>query len=535
MSTVPGAPKGTTRAAARARPPAYIWVPSVAIAIAMLMPPVYLGVRAADAGTGVFDILLNVRTFDILVRTFALVGIVTAACVALGVALAWLTVRTDLPLRRTFTVLTALPLVIPSYLFARLLVITLGPKGTLQGWLEPLGVERLPEIFGLPGAALTLSLLSFPYVLLPVRAALLRSDPSLEEASRGLGRNGWTTFVRVTLPMLRPAVVAGALLVALYTMSDFGAVSLLRYQTFTWAIYIQYESLIDRTVAAALSLALVTLALTLLFLESRTRGRAEYFRASPGAARDAAVMRLGRWRWPAAGFAAAVVGASLAAPIAILLFWVVRGLGAGESLTLLWSNTANTLYVSVLAAAVAAAAGIPVAVFAVRYPSAASGAIERLTYVGFALPGVAVGLAFVFFALAVAQPIYQTPALLVFAYVVLFLPAAVGTTQASLRQVSPRLEEAARGLGKSAAQAFRLVTLPLLGRGVLAGAALVLLLTMKELPATLILAPPGFTTLATSIWSAETEAFFARTAMGALLLVLAATPPVLFLVFRERR
>ena len=525
----------TTRTAARPRAPAFIWVPAAAIGLAMLLPPVYLAVRAADAGSGIVDILLNTRTLAILARTLVLVTIVTATCTALGVALAWLTVRTDMPLRRTFAVLTALPLVIPSYLFARLLVITLGPRGTLQGWLEPLGVDRLPEVFGLPGAALTLSLLSFPYVLLPVRAALLRSDPSLEEASRGLGRGGWTTFMGVTLPMLRPAIAAGALLVALYTMSDFGAVSLLRYQTFTWAIYIQYESLIDRTVAAALSLALVSLALTLLFLETRTRGRAEYFRSSPGAARAISVVRLGRWRWAAAGFAGSVVGASLAAPIAVLLFWVVRGLGAGESLSLLWSNTANTLYVAVLAAMVAAAAGIPVAVLAVRYPSRASAAIERLAYVGFALPGVAVALAFVFFALALARPVYQTTLLLVVAYVMLFLPAAVGATQAALRQVSPRLEEAARGLGKTPGQAFRLVTLPLLGRGVLAGAALVLLLTMKELPATLILAPPGFTTLATSIWSAETEAFFARTAMGALLLVLAAVPPVVFLVARERR
>ena len=176
-----------TRTAARPTAPAFIWVPAVAVALAMLLPPVYLAVRAADAGAGIVDILLNTRTLAILGRTLVLVAVVTGACAALGVALAWLTVRTDMPLRRTFAVLTALPLVIPSYLFARLLVITLGPKGTLQGWLEPLGVDRLPEIFGLPGAALTLSLLSFPYVLLPVRAALLRSDPSLEEASRGSG------------------------------------------------------------------------------------------------------------------------------------------------------------------------------------------------------------------------------------------------------------------------------------------------------------------------------------------------------------
>jgi iron(III) transport system permease protein len=174
-----------------------------------------------------------------------------------------------------------------------------------------------------------------------------------------------------------------------------------------------------------------------------------------------------------------------------------------------------------------------VAILSVRYPSLLSAGLERLTFIGFALPGVAVALAFVFFATSHARPLYQTSFLLVIAYLVLFLPAAVGATQASLRQVSPRLEEAARGLGKTSFQAFRAITLPLLSRGILAGAALVFMLTMKELPATLILAPIGFDTLATSVWSAASEAFFARAAMPALLLVLAAAIPMAMVVIRE--
>ena len=151
------------------------------------------------------------------------------------------------------------------------------------------------------------------------------------------------------------------------------------------------------------------------------------------------------------------------------------------------------------------------------------------------MPGVSVALAFVFFATAIARPIYQTTFLLVIAYVVLFLPAAVGAIQVSLRQVSPRIEEAARGLGKTSYQAFLLVTLPLLSRGVAAGAALVFLLSMKELPATLILAPIGFETLATSVWSAASEAFYARAALPALLLVITASVPMALIVIRERR
>ena len=516
-------------------PPAFIWLPAVAVAAVMLLPPVYLLVRTLDAGGDAWGLLFNARTLAVLMRSMLLVVLVTAVCAVIGVSLAWLTVRTDLPYRRLFTVLTALPLVIPSYVFALLVVVALGPKGMIQGWLEPLGVDRLPDVFGLPGAVFTLSLLSYPYVLLPVRAALFRMDPSLEEASRGLGKSGGATFARVTLPLLRPSIMAGSLLAALYTLSDFGAVSLLRYETFTYSIFIQYETALDRAVAAGLSLALVGVALTLLVAEGQTRGRAQYYRVTPGASRDQAVFRLGRWRWPAAAYASLIVGLSLAAPLALLVSWAVRGLAAGEPLDLLWSNTLNTLTVSLAAAAAAAVAGLPIAVLTVRFPGRASTVLERLTFIGFALPGVAVALAFVFFAAAVARPIYQTSFLLVVAYVVLFLPAAVGATQASLRQVSPRIEEAARGLGKSSLQAFRLVTLPLLTRGMAVGASLVFLLSMKELPATLILGPIGFDTLATSVWGFASEAFFARAAISSLMLVLTASVPMAFLFARERR
>ena len=517
-----------------AAPPAFIWIPATAVALAMLLPPVYLAVRTAGAGTDALRLIFSASTLAILTRSILLVVIVTSVCTVLGVMIAWLTIRTDLPFRRLFTVLTALPLVIPSYVFALLVVLALGPKGTLQNLLEPLGVDRMPSIFGLPGAALTLSLLSFPYVMLPVRAAFYRMDPALEEASRSLGKGAWATFRLVTVPLLRPAVITGALLVALYTLSDFGAVSLLRYQTFTWAIFIQFESALDTSIAAALSLVLVVLATTILFLESWTRGRGRVHRVTPGTARAMHIVKLGRWRWPATGVLGLLVVLSLVAPMALLLYWVARGVGAGESLSALWGDLAGTLLVSLTAAVAAALAGIPIAMLSVRYPSLISSALERLTFIGFALPGVTVALAFVFFASAIARPLYGTTFLLVVAYLVLFLPASVGATQASLRQVSPRIEEAARGLGKTSFQAFRLITLPLVVRGVIAGGSLVFLLTMKELPATLILAPIGFDTLATSVWAAASEAFFARAAIPALVLVLMASVPLAVIAIRDR-
>ena len=516
-------------------PPFIVWVPAGLVGAGMVLPVAYLALRAFDVGDEVPALLFRSRTLDILLRSLYLVLAVTAGSVAIAVPLAWLTVRTDLPLKRVWAVLTVVPLVIPSYIGGFLLVVALGPRGMLQQLLDgPFGVERLPEIYGFPGAMLTLILLSYPYVLLTVRGAVWRLDPALEETSRGLGHGPWKTFWSVTLPALRPAIAAGSLLVALYTLSDFGAVSLLRYETFTWAIYIQYDSAFDRSIAAVLSLVLVALAMAILVAEALTRGRSQYYRSGVGVARLPGLVRLGRWRWPALALCTAVVLFSLAMPMSILGYWVARGVSAGEPLQFLWGAAWNSLHVSLLAALAAVVAALPVAVLTVRYPGKVSTLLERISYVGFALPGIAVALALVFFGANYATPLYQTLGLLVFAYVVLFLPTAMGSIRASLLQVSPRVEEAARGLGRKPFYVFATVTLPLVRPGVLAGAALVFLLTMKELPATLIMGPIGFETLATSIWSAASEAFFAQAAAPALILVLVSSIPMAFLIFRER-
>ena len=200
-----------------------------------------------------------------------------------------------------------------------------------------------------------------------------------------------------------------------------------------------------------------------------------------------------------------------------------------------WGAAWNSLYVSALAAGVAVAAALPLAALSVRYPGIFSSLLERATYIAFALPGIAVGLSLVFFGVNYLPSVYQTVGMLVFAYVVLFLSPAIGAARTSLLQVSPRMEDAARSLGRGPVGVFASVILPLTTPGIVAGAALVFLLTMKELPATLILGPIGFDTLATSIWAAATEAFFARAAAPALLLILVSSIPLGFLMLQERR
>ena len=519
-----------------ARPPVTVWLPALLIGALLLLAPVYLTVRTLGAGTDAVELIFRTRTLWVVFRTLILMATVMVACIVIATPLAWLTVRTNLPWRAFWRVATMLPLALPSYIVGFAIAVGLGPRGILQGWLETaFGVERLPSIYGFSGAAFTLVIISFPYVLLTVRAAMWSLDISLEESARALGRNRWQTFRSVTLPLLRPAILAGGLLTALYTLSDFGAVAMMRYETFTWSIFIQYGSALDRTLAAAWSLTLIVLALAVVWGEHAARGRARYYSSGGGASRPHQPVPLGRWRLPALAFCGLVVTVSLGLPLSVLVYWTVRGVAAGEPLDLLWRAAANSVGVSVLAAAITVICATPVAVLAVRYPGIFSRWLERLGFVGFALPGIVIALGLVFFGANYARWLYQSLAMLAAAYVTLFLPAAVGSLRASLAQVRPEVEEAARSLGKRPLAVLFTVTLPLIRPGILTGAALVFLLTMKELPATLILSPIGFTTLASSIWSAAEEAFFARAATPALLLVAVSAIPLALITLREER
>ena len=511
-----------------------LWGVGALVAAALLLPVGYLLIRAIGAGEATWQSLLRVRTLETLLRTLWLACAVTGAAAAIAVPLAWITVRTDVPLRRLWAVLAPLPLVIPSYVGAYLMVSALGPRGLLQQVLEgPLGIERLPPLYGFPGALVTLTLLSYPYLLLSVRAALMRMDPALEEASRSLGDSAWRTFWRITFPLLRPALGAGGLLVALYTLRDFGAVAIMRYDTFTRVIYAQYQSF-DRSQAALLALIVVAVTALFLVLEAQTQRRARYFQGSTGGSRPPTVIRLGRWRWPALLFCVGVVFFSLVLPALMLVYWLVRGLLAGEVVSELGMATWNSLLGSGIAALVTTVAALPVAFLVVRRPGWLSQLLERLTYSAFALPGIVIALALVFFGANHAPWIYQTLPLLVLGYGILFIPQAVGSVRSSLMQIHPSLEEAARSLGRSPARVFATITLPLLRPGLSAGASLVFLTAIKELPATLLLAPIGFKTLATAVWSSVSEAFFAAAAAPALLIVLLSSLPMTFFILREQ-
>ena len=514
---------------------------AAAIVVVALLPLGYLALRAAQGSDAALAVLRRPQTAWTVLRTLALMAAVTATAVALAVPLAWLTTSTDLPGRRAWSVALALPLVVPSYVSAYLYSAALGPRGSLGVALAPLGIERLPRVAGFVGAWLVLSLATYPYVLLTAQSALRRLDPALTEASRSLGRGPWATFLRVTLPGLRPSIAAGALLVALYTLRDFGAVSVLRFDALSQVIYLTLRASLDRPGAAMLSLVVVGITVAVLGLERLLASRAP--RAAAATSRAAAVplrVPLGRWRVAALLGCAATVLLALAVPGIELGFELGRGLVRGQVIDggRLLGALRNSALAAGLAAAATVLAALPVAAAARSWPGGAGRWLGRLSYTGLALPPITVALAVVFLGLGVVPALYQTLPLLVFAYVVLFLPEAVGYDEAAFAQLSPGIEESARVLGRSPAAVFRTITLPLAAPGVAAGAALVFLTAVKELPATLLLGPYGFHTLATEVWSAATEGRQAQAAAPALALLIVASIPSAWLAFgwdRSRR
>jgi iron(III) transport system permease protein len=495
-------------------------IAALAVAAVFAAPFAYLVVRGlADLG-GALDAALGRRALAALGRSILLGAAVSASAAALGTASAWLVVRTDVPWRRAWRVLLPVPLVIPSFIGAFALIAAFAPGGLV----ERLVGARPARVDGFWGAYVVLVLLTYPFVYLPVAARLAQLPRSLEESARLLGRGQAATFARVVAPQLRGSVLAGTLLVFLYVVSDFGVVQLMRYDTLTRTIYA--TRLLDRDTSLALSLELGLLALAVVILERRLapRGREEETRGE-----RPLLAPLGRWRAAATGGLAALVGLAVVAPVAVLAYWALRGVLRGTERTgalvsdagTLAEPALNTVGVALAAGAVALVSVLPVA-YASRRRGVAGEAASAIVVAGFALPGLAIALALVFWTVDAPAPVgtlYGTLPLLVLAYVVHFGAQTLRTAQVAVGGVPGRLDEAARGLGASRTRRFLRVELPLMGPALLAGAGMVVLSTMKELPATLLLAPPGFQTLATKIWGAAEDAFLADAALGSLVLI----------------
>ena len=491
--------------------------PACLAALIALLPLGYLVIVAARADPAVLLAqVVRPRSLMLLASSVGLAATVTAVSVVLGVGAAWLIERTTLRGRRIWAVLAALPLAIPSYVAA-------------FSW-----IALLPDITGFTGAVVVLSLSCFPYVYLPTAAALRRLDPAMEETSRSLGIGPYATFWRVTLPQLRPAVAAGALLVSLYTLSDFGAVSILRYDTFTRVIFTSFNASFDRTPAVVLSGMLVLVTAVIVLAEARTRGRARYARLGSGAARLAARISMKRKTFPAYGALGLLGAASLGVPLVSMGYWLSVGRSGEFDLPQIVEAVGGSLLLAGGGAVFTMLLALPVGLLAARHTGRLPGLLERATYLGHAVPAIVVALSLVFFTVRYAFDFYLSVPLVVFAYAVLFLPLAVGAVRASAAQSPPVFEEVARSLGRAPRQVLRTITLPLAAPGIAAGTALVFLAAMKELTATLVLHPTGMDTLAIRLWSETSTRSYAAAAPYAALLMLVSVIPT-YLLGRDRR
>src|SRR5690554_6482150 len=498
--------------------PLHILLPSLIAAGAMLVPLVYLGLRAFEADSAtLLDLVFRPRNLQLLLNTLALAAGVVALTTLMAFPLAWLVTRTDIRFKKALTVLGVIPLAVPGYVMAYALI----GLGGNYGVLAQLTGIQLPRLQGYWGATLALSLYTFPYLFLNLRAALAGLDGNLEESARSLGYSRGETFRRVTLPHLMPALMAGWLVITLYVLGDFGAVALMRYEAFSYAIYTQYSGAFDRVYAAWLALMLLALATCFVMLDSLVVKR-KLARIGTGVARPMMPQPLGRARFLAWPYLVALFTASIGLPVMILAYWLLL---APPDLSF-FARVPGTLLRS-------ARAALPIAFLTVRYRSPFAILVERSAYIGYAIPPLALALAMVFFSLRTAPFLYQTLAMLVITWAMASLALALGPIRSALLQTRPSMEEAAHSLGHGPISTFTHVIFPRLRRGILAGVVLVFVLCMKELPITFLLAPTGYTTLAVTVFTRTSEGMLAEAAPFAAAIVVFSSLSVGLLLTKE--
>lgn len=505
----------------RRGPPLPIALAAVAVALASLAPVGYLLLREGFSFSLLAHELNSPSTPRLMLNTLVLLGTVGGTCVVLGVGLAVLVVRTDLPLRRLWIVLFTMPLAVPGFVSS-------------YTWVAASFryVPRSTALDGLGGSTMVLSLGLFPYVFLPTVAALHGVDAAQEEVSRALGRSRWHTWWTVTMPQLRVAVAAGTLIVTLHVLAEFGALQLLNYQTLTTAVMQRVKVFGAPESGRALSVVLVGGAMLLLLLERVMRGGRQPTRVGRGVPRRPAAWQLGRAKplWLLAALAVALL--ALGVPGYITIIGLTDGLGGPAGVD--WGELVHVVGTStglaVSAAVVATVVGLPISWLAARHPGRLATVTERSVWLAHALPGVILGLALTFIGIHWLPKLYQTSTMLVIAYVVLFLPLAVGSQHVGLRAASRQFDEMAHSLGHGRLRTMWRVTLPLALPGIGAGALFVLLDAEKELTSTLLLQPIGTTTLTTALWgttNGEVMDFTAAAPYGLALIAVGVIPAYL--------
>jgi iron(III) transport system permease protein len=502
------------RSAARARSNRALTIIAGAIAIVLLLPLVSLLLDAQQSGWAEFSsVLFRARSLTLLVNTVVLVITVAPLAAILGTAAAWFTEKTQLPLRRVWTVVLVLPIAMPDFVVA-------------YAWHS-----IAPTAQPFAASILVMTLSTYPLVYLPVAASLRRMNPATEESARSLGLGSFAIFWRVVLPVIRAAILSGSLLVVLILISEYGAFEILRFQTFTTEVFTEFQ--FNPAGAGALSFPLVVLGLLVLGAETFVSGAAATATTS---IRRASRLPLGRKVIGVTSGLGALVLLAVAVPIGTLIYWM----SSSQQTTLpaqatLLQATGATVGYCAAGAALAVVLALPISYLSARQSNGLARLIERSTYVTLALPGVVIALSLAFFAVNFVYGIYETSTLLIIAYALLSFPLALSCMRTSMLQVPVVLPDVGRSLGRSASFVFVRVTLPLVLPGIIAGFCLVFLTSTTELTATLVLAPLGVETLTTQFWAFQSEtAYGAAAPYGLVVIAIAMIPGALLALWFDR-
>src|SRR6476660_2464052 len=503
----------------------------------ILLPLGYVTAQALSADPIVWSRLWATRIPELLFNTVSLAASVAVITLVLGVSTAWLVTRVEFPGRRIWEGALVLPLAMPTYVLAYVYSYLLRFGGPVEHlWQLTAGPQaRIFSPHSFWGATLVMALDTFPFVYLLSRSALLSMNVSFEEVARTSGVSRLSTLWRVTLPLMRPSIAAGVALVILYVVSDFGAVSLLRYQTLTYAVFQQMTGRSDNTAASILSLLLVGLALLFLVTERWFRHRSRFYQTT------------GRYRRPerhrygwlgtsmVTGYLMLVVGASFGLPAYLLITWSRSPEAQATIDSRFFGFLWNSGFLAACAATGGVLIGLPLAYMANRRPSWLNLGCLQAAYAGYVLPGPVAALAVLVLCLNLTPFLYVSVLVLIVAYVIHFLPAGLQSREPALQQITPNLEEVARTLGLGVRQTWQRVTLPLMRNGFIVAWVLMFLQTMKELSADLLLRPVGFDTLTIRVWMEASEEYYQLAAPSALLIVLLGLPTLLLLLSKDWR
>ncbi|MBI3325544.1 MAG: iron ABC transporter permease [Nitrospinae bacterium] len=522
------------------------------VALLVATPILVVVASLATPTLEIWSHLWQTSLLELIWNTVTLAVGVGLGVLVLGTSLAWLVTMYRFPGHALYEWLLILPLAMPTYVIGFVFLAIFDYTGPVHSWLRSLWGAKVwfPDIASYGGLILVMSLVLYPYVYLLARTAFQEQAAGTLEVARSLGTRGPLLFWKVALPLARPSIAAGLTFALMEALADFGTVAIYGYSTFTVAIYRVWFGMFNRGAATELASVLMFFTLGLYLLERSLRGRARFYRTEAGG-RSIPPKQLSGWRaCLASGAAGLVVGVAFLLPVAQLFLWTLTGIGRQEYDGRYAELLFNTLILAAVTASVAVGASVVVA-YGLRLSRSRMVAIfARLAGMGYALPGsvIAVGvlvpLAFVDHTLddflrrtfRVSSGLLLTGSMagLVFAYLVRFLAVSCQTVEASLVKIAPGLDMAGRSLGVSTGGVLWRIHLPLIRSGLCTAAILVFVDVMKEMPATLLLRPFGYDTLAVRIWQLTSESFWEAAALPALTIVAGGILPVLILVRRVR-